>query len=168
MKINRPRRAEIHFRLEQPPPPPSPPQPLRAAAVFSHGSLETTSASPRVPLIGSRDEGEEMESQNTISSHSTGERAVRTSRYVAILLSFNLFPFVAPSYFTLERVTLDEILSDTVFHTLSDFYIPRYSLFVSGCGSNLPSSRSAHSHFRVVFWKLILLYPLYYFVGLRK
>lgn len=59
MKINRQRRAEIHFRLEQPPlPPPPPPQPLRAAAVFSHGSLETTSASPRALLIGSRDEGE--------------------------------------------------------------------------------------------------------------
>lgn len=135
MKINRPRRAEIHFRLEQPPLPPLPPQPLRAAAVFSHGSLETTSASPRALLIGSRDEEERVESQNTTPFHSTGERPVRTARYMAILLSFNLFLSVATSYFTPGRVTLDEILSDTAFHTLSSFYIPRYSLFTTGCNS---------------------------------
>lgn len=155
MKINRPRRAEIHFKLEQPPPPPPPPspQPLRAAAVFSHGSLETTSASPRALLIGSRDEEEGVESQNTTPSHSTGERPVRTARYMAILLSFNLFPFVTTSYFTPGRVTLDEILSDTAFHALSGFYIRRYSLFTTGCSSNVPPSWPAHPHFRVAFWK---------------
>ena len=163
MKINRPRRAEIHFRLEQPPPPP--PQPLRAAAVFSHGSLEITSASPRALLIGSRDEGEGIESQNTTPSHSTGERPVRTARYMAILLSFNLFPFVATSYFTPGRVTLDEILSDTAFHTLSGFYIPRYSLFASGWFELALPSWPAHPHFRVVFWKFIPYYLLYYSVG---
>lgn len=48
---------------------------------------------------------------------STGERPVcPPPRYMAILLSFNLFPFVATSYFTPGRVTLDEILSDTAFH----------------------------------------------------
>ena len=46
-------------------------------------------------------------------------------------------PSSQPPYFTPGHVTLDEILSDTAFHTLSGFYIPRYSLFASGCGSNL-------------------------------
>lgn len=32
------------------------------------------------------------------------------------------FPFVATSYFNPGRVTLDEILSDTAFHTLSGLY----------------------------------------------
>ena len=108
-----------------------------------------------------------MESQNTTPSRSTGERPVRTARYMAILLSFNLFPFVATSYFTPGRVTLDEILSDTAFHTLSGFYIPRYSLFASGCGSNLPLFTAGASAFPSGFLEVYPIIILYIIVFRR-
>lgn len=70
-------------------------------------------------------------------SQRSGERPERSLRERSCLVSF--LPSHLPSLS--ECALRSAKYHPTAFRGLSGFYIPRYSLFASGCGSNLLSSR---------------------------